>query len=139
MKTNRSKLTEVEYEGIIFKSINEAKEAFLCITIDNEELAAVANRTGGEYFKNTSFFKELPSNLQSYLHSANSGECINPLENSFDNKFYLYRVISKTPPSLADPIVFSFLQEKYIIGLITPFIDINLKWAKWGLELSHHE
>ncbi len=139
LKTNRSKLIEVEYEGIIFKSINEAREAFLCITIDNEELDAVSNRTAGEYFRNTSFFKELPTNLQSYLHSANPGECIKPLENSFDNKFYIYRVVNKKPPSLGDPIIFNFLQKSYIIGIITPFIDINLKWVKWTLELLHHE
>ena len=133
LKGLRAEILKIDFESVRFSSADAAKEAYLCVTIDNDTLLEIASRSGSKYSRSDVFSSEVPAELKSYLNSASPGECLQPMMDTDDDFFYLHHVVSKTEPSVDDPSVLQYLREHYMNGILTPFIDSNLQWLKWDL------
>ena len=133
LKGLRSEILKIDYEAVRFSSVDAVKEAYLCVTIDNDTLTEIASRSGSKYSRSNVFFSEVPAELKSSLNSASPGECLLPMIDTNEDYFYLHHVVSKTEPSIDDPQVLQYLREHYMNSILTPFIDSNLQWLKWDL------
>ncbi len=124
---HRVALTRVEGRTTAFSSAQIAEEAYLCLTNDKETLEEVAHRCRAEITFFSFFLRDLPEELKQRFFSASSGEVLGPLGN--EGKFWIYQLIRKTEPSLGDPEIMRFLEERILSGFFNPLLEKYIRWV----------
>ena len=129
----RPELIRLDLEHAVFHDENAAREARLCVSVDGESLAAVAQRAGAAWQRERLFSGDLPEPWREPLMSATVGVCFGPLAMSAEDSgpVRLWRVLRKEDPSLADPEVRQRVRERLITDTFAQYVNDDVHWLRF--------
>ncbi len=96
----RLPFTRLELECLEVESHDAAREALLCVREDGLSLRDIALEGGYVWHQVTSYFDDLPGDLQSRLLSLRPGDCVPP--EPVGEGFRIWRLLCRTNPGLSD-------------------------------------
>jgi hypothetical protein len=127
----RLPLTRFEIETIELDSLDAAREALLCAREDGMSMEEVAAEGRYPYRHPEVLLEEIPEDLQQKFLSVHPGEILEPIAHG--DGFHLCRVIGKTEPDLADPVVRERAESRI---LDRHFADLGTRHIQWRLLLA---
>jgi hypothetical protein len=130
LAARRPQLYRVEYEIATLARLEEAREAYLCVTIDGEPLATLAERIGVPYERAGNYVEDLPEELATHLVSGASGELLEPLTLNAGG----YAVVwlhEKQEPTLDDAEVAQRVRRYLIEEHFQPYLEQEVQWPPW--------
>ena len=127
----RLHLLRLELEILEFQSPAASREAYLCAREERLTLAQLAEQIDIPPRLATCYLEEVPEAWQTPLLSASPGEVL-PAFNS-EQGFQVCRLVSKTNPSLADPVVLARVNAAI---LRARFMDLEARHVRWHLNLE---
>jgi hypothetical protein len=119
-------LSRVAFASVLFPSLDEAREAYLCVSREGEPLEVVAKRAGREIDVQTAFYDELPDDVRNLLFSARDGQVFPPEER--DGVFALRQTVRRIDPDANDPDVLARLQHRLLDAHFVALVSRHVRW-----------
>ena len=73
-KENELDFLEINYETLLFDTLNQAREAWCCLNYDKQSYAEIAKDTNCTHNEDTAFVKDLPSSLNPHFITTSEKE-----------------------------------------------------------------
>jgi len=124
----RSQLTRAELEWVEFDRESAAMEAHLCATVDQCELASIAQESGYSLRSQTRFLRDLPESWQLAILSAPPGRVLAPLAGA--ETISVVRLIRRREPTLAEPAIAAEVEQQL---LQRHFRQLEVQEIRWRL------
>jgi hypothetical protein len=120
-------LVRFELESARVPALSIAREIFLCVIRDGEELREVSSRAAGRYESFTLFLEDLPAEAQPKVFSAAPGETLPPFQDA--SAFRVIRVCRKIDPDLTDPVVRERVEQAVIASVCAELEQKHIMWS----------
>jgi len=93
--------TRIECELLQLPDAGTAREAAMCIRVDGQTIAEVAEAAGVPVVRLSTLIEDADASFAPYLGGAGSGELIGPVEHAGGHTLILVGI--RTPPAASDP------------------------------------
>jgi hypothetical protein len=129
LESARADLIMVELASVSLPSQGAARELILCVTLDGEDLALVAQRARATPRTERAFLADFPPELRARLLSTPTGAFLDPLAQG--QGFSALRVLAKTEPTLVDSAVHARLVLRVRARAFSGEVATHVVWRAW--------
>jgi hypothetical protein len=121
----RMSLLMFEYEVMEVDSHHAAREAYLNITLDGDDMEDLANEHRFPYHRSRSYLEKVPEHLQQSFISCAPGDVIEPMT----NRMQLIRINQKTEPTLDDSRINKYIHRRVLNDFLANLESKHVRWA----------
>jgi hypothetical protein len=126
IRARRIPLTRIEVAEATFPSLDQAREAYDCVTGEGESLDAVADRSGADFDLTTQFCDDLPDDVRDLFFSAPAGKVFPP--QSGGDLFAVREVRRRIEPDADDPDVLARVREHLLDSQFDAMVSQHVRW-----------
>lgn len=119
-------LTRIEIAEVTFSTLDQAREAYLCVTGEGERLDAVATRSGRAVDLATRFYDEVPEDVRSLFFSAPPNKVF--LRDEREGLFAVCEIRRRIEPDHGDADVFARLRERLLSAQFDAMVSQHVRW-----------
>ena len=119
-------LTRYDVQWAYFDSADVAREVYMCVTGDGEDLQEVLSRAGTESESQSIYFEELIEDLKPLFMAARPGKVSRPV--IMDDQFGVFLVREKAEPSVDDEKVRQLLEGGLLSSAFGNLMDSHVRW-----------
>lgn len=121
----RMSLLMFEYEVMEVDSRHAAREAYLNITLDGQDMEDLANEHRFPYHRSRSYLERVPEHLQQAFISCAPNDVIEPVSSRNE----LIRIKQKTEPTLEDPRINKYIHRRVLNDFLANLESTHVRWA----------
>jgi hypothetical protein len=122
----RLPLTRFEVELLDLESADAASEAFFCLDTDGLSMKELAEQEGYVIEKRQPLLEEFPEEQQQRFLSSETRQVFQIIDS--DNRFQIYRVISKREPTLAEEKVLKRVDAELLASHFGNLVSKHIVW-----------
>ena len=119
-------LTRIEIAEVAFPSLDQAREAYVCVSAEGEGLETVATRGGRAFDLATRFYDEVPDGVRSLFFSAPPDKVFPPEER--EGLFAVCQIRRRIEPDLGDADVFARVRERLLSTQFDAMLSQHVRW-----------
>src|SRR2546429_1940876 len=127
-------LTRFELETVEVDSRDAAAEVVACVRNDGMEMSEVAEESRYPFHRSEVLLEDIPSEQQQRFLSVKAGALFDPIPRG--DAFEVWRVKTRTEPSLQDPIIRARLESRIVDRC---FNELLSNYADWKLFVPPSE
>lgn len=126
LEANRLEWLRFGFEAVVTEDEGAALEAALCVRVDGEPVAGVAERARLTVDEDECWLDELHPALATRFLAATPGELVGPVP--VDDHFVVAHVLAKTPPSLEDETVRARARRAALERAVSRLVAERVVW-----------
>jgi hypothetical protein len=126
IRTRFLQLTRIEIAQVTFPSLDQAREAYACITGEGERLDAVAARSRRIFDLAARFYDEVPEDVRSLFFSATPGRVVPPMDK--EGLFAVYEIRRRIEPDLNDAEVLARVRKRLLSVQFDALVSRHVRW-----------
>ena len=117
----------VDLERLVFDSADAAREAAWCVREDGVTLSDVAIESRLQLHDSRELLERLEPELRDVVLGAGSDRLIGPVQ--VGSRYEVGWVVAKTPPDLADPLVYARAAEAVVEHMVGNAVRSHVHWV----------
>jgi len=119
-------LTRFQLETVEVDSRDAAAEVVACVRSDGMEMSEVADESRYPFHHSEVLLEDIPSEQQQRFLSVKAGTLFDPIPRG--DAFEVWRVKTRTEPSLQDPIIRARLESRIIDRCFNELLSKYIDW-----------
>jgi len=126
LKSMQLNFTRFELETVEVDSRDAAAEVVACVRSDGMEMSEVAEEGRYPFHRSDVLLEDIPSEQQRRFLSAKAGALFDPVPRG--DAFQVWRVKTRTEPSLQDPIIRARLESRIVDRCFNELLSKHIDW-----------